>query len=107
MDEDKQIEHEYQGRTWKLPLTLARLQVALAAADLDCHREHENPEELQAARARRLDLVLQKYRLARPWWDSFEKHERWYADWALQDYGRAQTEPALPPPSTTPSQADE
>ena len=47
--------------------------------------------------------MLQKYRLARPWWDSFEKHERWYADWALQDYGRAQAEPALAPATTAPS----
>ena len=49
MDEDEQIEHEYQGRTWKLPRTLARLQVTLAEADIDCRREYENLEGLQAA----------------------------------------------------------
>lgn len=103
MDENEQIEHEYQGRTWKLPRPLAQLQVTIAEADIDCRREYENAEELQAARAKRLELVLQKYRLARPWWDGFEKHERWYADWALQDYGRAHTEPAQPPTTTTPS----
>lgn len=107
MDEDEQIEYEYQGRTWKLPRTLARLQVTLAEADIDCRREYENPEVLQAARAKRLELILQKYRLARPWWDSFEKHERWYADWALQDYGRAQAGPAPTPATAAPSQADD
>ena len=103
MDEDEQIEHEYRGRAWKLPRPLAQLQVKLAQADIDCRREYENPEELQAARAKRLDLVLRKYRLARPWWDSFEKHERWQADWALQDYARAQTEPRPMPTTGAPS----
>ena len=94
MDQDEAIEYEYQGRTWKLPRHLAQLQVAIAKADIDCRLEYENPEELQAARATRLDLVVEKYRLARPWWDSFEKHDRWHADWALQDYARAHTGPA-------------
>ena len=85
--QDEEIEHEYQGRTWKLPCHLAQLQVALAKADIDCRRDDADPDELAAARAKRLELTLEKYRIAPPWWDSFEKYERWHADWALQDYG--------------------
>jgi hypothetical protein len=94
MDQDQVIDHEYQDRTWKLPGHLAHLQVALAQADIDCRRDDADPDELAAARANRLELVLEKHRLARPWWDSFEKYERWHADWALQDYARAQVGPA-------------
>lgn len=88
MDQDEHIEYEYQGKTWKLPRHLAQLQIAIAKADIDCRREHDDPEQLAAARARRLDLVVQKYQVARSWWDGFEKYDRWHADWALQDYGR-------------------
>jgi hypothetical protein len=77
MAQDEAIEYEYQGRTWKLPHHLAQLQVALAKADIDCRREYDDPGELAAARAKRMELTVQKYRLARPWWDSFEKHDRW------------------------------
>ena len=88
MDDSETIEYEYQGRAWKLPRALAELQVELAKADTECLRHSEDPEALRSARAHRLELVCQKFRLARPWWDTFEKYERWHADWALQDYGR-------------------
>jgi hypothetical protein len=58
------------------------------------HAYQPNPE---AAAPGGLELVLEKYRIARPWSDTFEKYERWHADWALQDYGRAH---AGPPPDS-------
>jgi hypothetical protein len=99
-DRREEVEHAYQGQTWKLPRRLAQLQVALAQADIACRRDNADPDELTAARARRLELVLEKYRIARPWWNTFEKYERWHADWALQDYGHAHAGP--PPDSAQP-----
>jgi hypothetical protein len=92
MDESEEIEYEYQGRPWTFPRPLAQLQIALAQADADCRRHLDDPEQLEAARAKRLDLILEKYRLAQPWWNSFKKHDRWHADWALQDYAHRTTE---------------
>ena len=93
---DEEIEHEYQGRTWKLPRRLAQLQAAITTADTECRRDDVHPDELAAARAKRLELILEKYLLARAWWDGFEKYEQWHADWALQDFARTRAEP---PPS--------
>lgn len=92
MDE---VEYEYQGRVWRFPPHLARLQIAIAEADADCRRA-EDPGRCEAARAERLRLVVEKFALARSWWDTFEKHERWEADWALQDYARSAMGRGLP-----------
>lgn len=66
MDADTEIEYECRGQTWRLPRHLAQLQVTLAQADIECRRDDADPDELAAARAKSLELTLEKARLAAP-----------------------------------------
>lgn len=88
MDETGDAQHEYQGRSWALPAALVALQIEIERADAACRAAvaADDNTALSAARETRLNLVVEKYRVARPWWDTFENHDRWLADWALKAY---------------------
>lgn len=85
------VEYEYQGRVWILPAALVALQIELVQAHVECVRWLEDRDNLATARANYLELVEKKFRIARPWQDTFENHDRWYADWALKDYAAKRT----------------
>lgn len=90
MNEIGDAEYEHDGRTWTLPADLVAHQIGLARADAACHAAvtaHDDTA-LAEARSERQRLVVEKFRLAKPWWDTFENYDRWRADWALQAYAR-------------------
>lgn len=95
MDEVEAVEYEYQGLTWSLPGELIGLQVQIARADADCAAAvaANDGAALEVARGERLRLVVEKFRRAGGWRDSFAGHDRWRADWALQAYARSLVEP--------------
>lgn len=90
MDEIGDADYEYQGKSWALPAAMVALQIEIERADAACRAAvaAADDDALTAARERRLGLVTQKYRVARPWWDTFEAYDRWRADEALKLYAR-------------------
>lgn len=90
MDHSGDAQYEYQGRSWALPAAMVALQIELERANEACRAAvaADDAAALTAARATRLELVMEKYRAARPWWDTFENYDRWRADEALKLYAR-------------------
>jgi hypothetical protein len=88
VDETGDAQYEYQGTSWALPAAMVALQIEIERADAACKAAVAAGDDaaLAAAREMRLSLVVEKYRVARPWWDTFENYERWRADWALKAY---------------------
>jgi hypothetical protein len=89
MDEPRDVEYEYQGQTWTLPQALVRLEIELARARAACVSTTD-PSTLEQARAEERRLVLEKFRTAATWRDSFAGYDRWRANEALKEYARAQ-----------------
>jgi hypothetical protein len=92
VDETGDAQYEYQGRSWALPAAMVALQIEIERADAACTAAvaADDSAALAAARETRLNLVTEKYRVARPWWETFENYDRWRADEALKLYARTQ-----------------
>jgi hypothetical protein len=98
VDEIGDVEYDYQGTTWLLPGGLVALQIELARAEAACAAAVAANDDaaLKAARERRLELVVEKFRRAEPWRETFKDYDRWRADWALQDYARRAVQENVP-----------